>query len=412
MGIEEKRHEILTIMMSLSSNSEKYEELNQGYLKVLSHQKQTLRSWLQSTFEDRDTYCGLFKHHNDVWGGSQRRQHIQNIIFHYAPSVRSMDRECLDITCQVENWKCLNNYGKLETKKEVRNPGLCMVACNRHKLCMYWNYEEATKDCFLLSVCGKVENKYLRTYTTAMRTKNVVKNQEGWIMGAKKCQTIEENQDDRGTTCKNLKITYPTSSQWVSQACKYTARTGEERGGWCPKNAGSTCYMHGITWSKASGSRGKPSGISGYPMMLTGEQKSPEHCQKICESLSTCYFFTYRTTDGACYLQRNIRYIKDGAYIYDNGNKAADYISGYKRCAQGQYGATWLYGVAGKEPVKIKGCPNIEMCRKFCNGHSNCNAWTFRPLSASFIRILYRQPPTSKSMTVERYPTPLGYLVQ
>jgi len=383
LTIEEKRHEILTIMMSLLSNSEKYEELNQGYLKVLSHQKQTLRLWLQETFKDRDTYCGLFKHHNDVWGGSQRRQHIQNIIFHFAPSVKSMDRKCLDITCQVENWKCLNNYGNLETKREVRNPGLCMVACSRHEKCMYWNYEKATKDCFLLSVCGKVVNKYLSTYSTAMRTKNVVKNQEGWVMGAKKCQTIEENKDDRGTTCKNLKISYP-NTRWVDRACKYTARTtcgkgycNKERDGWCPKNAGSTCFMHGITWS-AHEDRGRPSGIAGYPMMLTdANQQNPEYCQKVCESLATCYFFSYRTTDGACYLMRNIWKIRDGDYQYDNGRKAADYISGYKRCAQGQYGATWLYGVAGKEPVKIQGCPNIEMCRKFCNGHSNCNAWTF-----------------------------------
>ena len=42
LTIEEKRHEILTIMISLLSNSEVYEELNLGYLKVLSHQKQSL----------------------------------------------------------------------------------------------------------------------------------------------------------------------------------------------------------------------------------------------------------------------------------------------------------------------------------------------------------------------------------
>ena len=96
LTIEEKRHEILTIMISLLSNSEVYEELNLGYLNVLSHQKQSLGEWLKTTFENKDTYCGLFKHHNDAWRGNQRQQQVQNIIFHFAPSVKGMDRKCID----------------------------------------------------------------------------------------------------------------------------------------------------------------------------------------------------------------------------------------------------------------------------------------------------------------------------
>ena len=41
------------------------------------------------------------------------------------------------------------------------------------------------------------------------------------------------------------------------------------------------------------------------------------------------------------------------------------------------------------------------------HGHS-----TSRPLIASFIRILHRHTITFQGMTVERYQTPLGYLVQ
>ena len=83
-----------------------------------------------------------------------------------------------------------------------------MLHCNRHKLCMYWNYEKATKDCFLLSVCGMVINKYLETYSNAMRTRYVVKRQDGWVMGAKKCQTMEEIKDDRGNVSSFAQHTY------------------------------------------------------------------------------------------------------------------------------------------------------------------------------------------------------------
>ena len=96
LTIEEKRHEILTIMISLLANSEVYEELNQGYLKVLSHQKRTLGAWLKKTFENKETYCGLFKHHTDAWGGDKRMQYVQNIIFYFTPSVKGMARQCLD----------------------------------------------------------------------------------------------------------------------------------------------------------------------------------------------------------------------------------------------------------------------------------------------------------------------------
>ena len=96
LTIEEKRYEILTIMMALLSNSEVYEELNQGYLKVVNHQKETLITWLNGTFSKPDTYCGLFMHHVDSWGNKKNLQHVQNIIFHFAPTIKNTEAQCLD----------------------------------------------------------------------------------------------------------------------------------------------------------------------------------------------------------------------------------------------------------------------------------------------------------------------------
>ena len=96
LTIEEKRYEILTIMISLLSNSDIYQDLNQGYLKVLSHQKRTLGAWLKKTFEKKETYCGIFHHHAYAWGDDKRMQYVLNTIFHFAPSVKEMDKQCLD----------------------------------------------------------------------------------------------------------------------------------------------------------------------------------------------------------------------------------------------------------------------------------------------------------------------------
>ena len=94
LTIEEKQHEILTIMLSLLFNSENYEELTHGYLKVQAEKKETLRQWLSKTFKVTDTYCGLFFFHKDVWGGDAKMQHVKNIIFHYSPEVKDMEKKC------------------------------------------------------------------------------------------------------------------------------------------------------------------------------------------------------------------------------------------------------------------------------------------------------------------------------
>ena len=95
LTIEEKQQEILTIMLSLLFNSENYEELTNGYLKVQAEKKKTLRQWLSKTFKVPDTYCGLFVFHKDVWGSDERMKHVKNIIFHYSPEVKDMDNNCL-----------------------------------------------------------------------------------------------------------------------------------------------------------------------------------------------------------------------------------------------------------------------------------------------------------------------------
>ena len=44
--------------------------------------------------------------------------------------------------------------------------------------------------------------------------------------------------------------------------------------------------------------------------------------------------------------------------------------------AQGEYGATWSFG-SGQETETIAGCPNTELCQKFCLATWDCQAWTF-----------------------------------
>ena len=76
--IEKKRNEILTIMLSLLANSEEYKELSYGYLTVQDHQKKAMTDWITTTVGVKDTFCGLFYYHLDVWEGHE--EHMEEAL--------------------------------------------------------------------------------------------------------------------------------------------------------------------------------------------------------------------------------------------------------------------------------------------------------------------------------------------
>ena len=102
--------------------------------------------------------------------------------------------------CQVEGWECNSNYGdELTPKNNVRNSGLCMIECRNEPKCTYWQYKKPTKECILLGQCGTVQNGWSWMSNGIDGPRREISAQKGWwIMGAKKCQTIQDTKDDRG----------------------------------------------------------------------------------------------------------------------------------------------------------------------------------------------------------------------
>jgi len=387
LTIEEKRHEILTIMISLLSNSEVYEKLNQGYLKVLSHQKRTLGAWLKNTLKKTETYCGLFKHHNDAWGDGKRQQYVQNIIFRFAPSVKGMDRHCLDTRCQLKDWYCNDSKGKIKEVTGVRNGGLCMKACTQNDRCAYWQYKVAEKKCELRSMCGfdRGNQKFRSSYNSGIDRPT---KQSGWILGARNCQSVKNTKDDRELNCKNLLIDIrPPNDQrpfaqrnQPTRLAAYTDGQNGNRPGWCPKNNGHTCHAKGVIYSAENSSRYKATGAA-YPVRGVSDAVS---CQNKCELNPSCNYFCWHT-NGACYLLRSL---KGSGISAENSGRALAYTSGYKRCAQGEYGATWDFNKfwfpdSNQKPIRsavqYRGVANTELCQKLCLSRSGgaCEAWTF-----------------------------------
>ena len=84
--IEEKRQEILTVMLSLLANDEGFKELSYGYLNVQEHQKEDLQSWIKKSLGNKETYCGLFFYHKPIWKGQTMEETLQ-YIEHLAPEL-------------------------------------------------------------------------------------------------------------------------------------------------------------------------------------------------------------------------------------------------------------------------------------------------------------------------------------
>ena len=93
--IEEKRQEILTIMLSLLANDENFDQLTYGYLAVQEHQRKDLREWLMTTVGKVETYCGLFVYHLAVWDGKERQlRELMDLIAFMAPGLKNHKDKC------------------------------------------------------------------------------------------------------------------------------------------------------------------------------------------------------------------------------------------------------------------------------------------------------------------------------
>ena len=88
MMIEEKRHEILSIMLGLLSNSESYGDLTNGYLNVKAHLQNSFTDWIKTTFNDPIVYCGMFFYHAAAWPSSDRMAEVHKLILHYHPDLK------------------------------------------------------------------------------------------------------------------------------------------------------------------------------------------------------------------------------------------------------------------------------------------------------------------------------------
>merc|ERR1719300_2102329 len=132
-----------------------------------------------------------------------------------------------------------------------------------------------------------------------------------------------------------------------------------------------------------------------YPVKGVSDAVS---CQNKCELNPSCNFFSWHT-NGACYLLRNV---KGGGIAAENNARALAYTSGYKRCAQGEYGATWDFGATNFDYMKeaYEGVANTELCQKICLSRSvgpgkACFAWTFN--FQTYECLLYKSRSPSKT---------------
>ena len=93
--IADKRYEMITLMLSLLANTERFSELTLGYINVQEEQKKSFIDWLETSFAGTDDYCSLFEYHLQLWDENEvRKAETLRLIDHYAPIV-SLQKNCI-----------------------------------------------------------------------------------------------------------------------------------------------------------------------------------------------------------------------------------------------------------------------------------------------------------------------------
>ena len=200
--IEEKRREILTVMTSLLSTTEEFDELNYGYFNVQDHQDKAIKRWASKVLDVTRTYCGLFVYHaNDIWQGLELEK-IQSLIDKVAPHVKNQADKCAksvktsgtkptgkDITlkqCTLDGYKIEGE--DLGKSKETKDAAMCQVRCFHENQCNYWTFRKSDKHCFLRS-----------------KLKKAVKSSD-FQSGAKECFDNKEQELKNNSTSFFIKL--------------------------------------------------------------------------------------------------------------------------------------------------------------------------------------------------------------
>ena len=359
--IEEKRHQILTLMISLLANSEDHKILNYGYNEVLVHQRKSFEQWLSKWFQNRPYFCAIFHHHKDAWD-TQKIAEMKTMISHFAPNVQEQQ-------CQVGECKMIGfNFDGNDIKsiKNVRSINICQWTCENEPLCAYWTFEPSTKTCFLkYAVHGIVENS-------------------GFTSGPKHCMTDSDREKEKAISCMENDVDFngdfvrDIAGSTIEDCelrcqragdCKYftfvpsngkchlkhsmgtrKVGTGLKSGpAWCPASK-STCFQNTVDYDGDDIKNVKTS--------------NADQCQEQCQKHPTCTYFTYVKSQQKCHL-------KFGTGTRRAGN--ADMISGPKHCACGRYGGH----IEGDYILITTKASNVETCFKICQSRTDCKGWTF-----------------------------------
>ena len=153
--IEEKRHEILTIMINLLANTENFEELNDGYLKVQEHQKVALTDWIRNTIGQTDTYCGLFVYQKGMWKDKESQlEYVNETLLTFAPELKDKTSECKKTDCFMQSYEIKD--GNIDNAVNARDATNCHFQCIQKKQCNYWSFHNPSKKCFLKRSANKI----------------------------------------------------------------------------------------------------------------------------------------------------------------------------------------------------------------------------------------------------------------
>ena len=97
-------------------------------------------------------------------------------------------------------------------------------------------------------------------------------------------------------------------------------------------------------------------------------------CRKLCQSMSSCNWFTFFQATSYCQLYKNCVQLDE--------NSCKECLSGEKECTVPEL-KCWVTGQCKENPIDAKNGTTAEGCLEFCQSESDCGWFTYNSADSS-----------------------------
>lgn len=276
----------------------------------------------------------------------------------------------------------------------VGNPSLCMESCTQTAECGYWSWIAETNSCYLKSASAVVGRTEAENVISGPRT--------CFAQGA----CFSEGVDYVGYDVNRVEGKAVPSAQACQELCSAEPRCAF----FSYKISTKDCYMKSLAapigrsvdedvisgprvCSQGDGDNSQPDvtqlpelpelpeqtcaegavEFRGHDIAVMRNVRSAPHCQQLCVSNNTCFYWTWDKNRQTCYLKD-----QHAGDFRVTGRQTLGKVSGARDCLPINPGCQNLDTTfLGSVVLQLRNSATFETCQQNCQNNKDCEFWTW-----------------------------------